>query len=223
MGKASRCAYTRAMPPPLLESADGLTQWLLRQAVEGLPPLESASRLAERVRADPRHASHEARLEALVRREMAKTFTAGFVTGMAGLITLPVALPASLGATWVLQARMAAALASLWGHDLADPWVHSTVLLSLVGGGAPETLRRAGVRAGEWAATRLVGRLSEEALLGINRRVGFRLLTTASSRGAITLSRVVPVVGALTAGVVDAYGCRAVAKQANQLLKLPVQ
>jgi hypothetical protein len=211
------------MHPHLLESADGLTQWLLRQAMDGLPPLESAAQLAARVREDPKHETHDARIDALVRREVAKSFTAGFVTGMAGLLTLPISLPASLGATWVLQARMAAALAALWGHNLEDPWVHSTVLLSLVGGGAPETLRRAGVRAGEWAARRAMGRLSESTLHDMNRRIGFRLLSTASSRGAINLGRVVPVVGALTAGVVDAYGCRAVANHANRLLKPPIQ
>ena len=198
-------------------AGERLSEWLLNKAFTGLPPLKSAGDLAASYASDRRHPHNEARIDALVRWEIAKNFTAGFVTGLAGLVTMPVALPANLGAVWLLQARMAAAMAHLRGHSLDDPWVQSGVLISLMGAAAPELLRHGGVRAGEWAAQRALLQISEKTLQDINRRVGFRLLATAGEHGAVRLSRVVPVAGAVVGGAIDAYSARVVARTARRV------
>ncbi len=60
------------------------------------------------------------RVAALIRRETRKNFTSGFLTGLGGVVTFPVSIPAALGASWLIQARMAAAIAKIYGHDLAS-------------------------------------------------------------------------------------------------------
>jgi len=42
-------------------------------------------------------------VEALLRFEAAKSFAAGFLTGLGGVWTIPVAVPAAVYANWVLQ------------------------------------------------------------------------------------------------------------------------
>jgi hypothetical protein len=78
----------------------------------------------------------EARVDALLKFEAAKSFAAGFLTGVGGLWTLPVAVPASVYANWVLQARIAGAIAHLHGHDLKSKRIRTLCLLCLLGDNA---------------------------------------------------------------------------------------
>src|SRR5512133_1944255 len=80
--------------------------YLLEKGSAGAAPLSSAEALAREYLDDSSYASNEARIDALVLRETTKNFATGFVTGLGGFLTLPVAVPAALGASWVLQARL---------------------------------------------------------------------------------------------------------------------
>ena len=199
------------------EAAQQLALWLGKSITSGASPLASADSLVEAYRADARYKHDEERVDALIRWETGKSFTAGFITHLGGLLTLPVSLPASVAVTWLLQARMAAAVAKLRGHDIEDPRVQAMVLASLTGSVAPQTLRAFGVRAGEWAAGRMVQRVSEKTLMRVNQRIGFHLLTTAGQRGLLQVARFVPVAGAAVGGAIDAYGSRKVARAAKAL------
>lgn len=210
------------MQLPWSHAEENLSQWVLSTAIYGMPPVASAAALAQGYRDNTRLAHDEARVDSMIRWEIGKNFTAGFLTGIGGMLTLPLALPSNLGATWILQARMAAAVADLRGHRIDEPWVQSLILTSLLGAAAPEMLRRVGVQVGEWVVKQTFQRLSQATLVDINRRVGFKLLSTASGRGALSASRIVPLAGAAVGGIVDAYGCHSVARAAKKLF-LPQQ
>ena len=202
-------------------TASTLASWLVDRALQGLPPWDSAAQLAARYRDNADYAHDEARVDALVRWESGKAFGSGFVTGLGGLLAMPLTLPSGLGAAWLLQARLAAAVASLRGHDIDAPWVQSLVLLSLSGAAAPDVLRQAGVRLAERLAARGVARLSQQTLQQINARVGFRLLAAAGGHGLIHTGRLVPAAGAAVGGAFDAYACVAVARAARELFVPP--
>ena len=85
----------------------------------GAGPLAGARELAAEYLADARYESNDERVDALIDRETIKNFATGFVTGVGGAITLPVSIPSALAASWVIQARMAGAIANVYGHDLA--------------------------------------------------------------------------------------------------------
>jgi hypothetical protein len=195
--------------------AHSLSRWLIEKAIVGLPPLHSAAALAQSYRSNPRYAHDEARIDAMVRFETGKNFSVGFVTGMAGFMSLPVALPANLAVTWLLQARLSATLASLRGYPLADPWTQSLVLVSLTGAAAPELMRQSGIRLSQWATRHLVSTVSDAALLRLQQRVSSRLLTGMAAKR--TVGRMVPVVGAAVGGAFDAYAARSVATAARRL------
>ena len=51
----------------------------------------------------------------IVNYQVAKCTTSGFVTGLGGLITLPVAIPANVSSVMYVQMRMIACLAYMGG------------------------------------------------------------------------------------------------------------
>jgi ABC-type uncharacterized transport system permease subunit len=80
-------------------------------------------------------------VDALIRWEAAKNFTSGFLTGLGGVVTLPVTIPSALGASWITQARMCGAIAAVYGHALKEDRVRTLVLLAMIGDSGKEILR----------------------------------------------------------------------------------
>lgn len=191
--------------------------WLSGSLRGGLPFFLSPQALAQRYLADTSFAHNEDRIDAMIRWETSKSFAAGFAASLGGVATLPVSLPINLATDWLLQVRLAAAVALLRGYDLEDRDVQTMVLSTLLGAVAPDALRPMGVKIGQWVARKAVRRISEEGILRLNRKVGFALVATATKRGLIRVSRAVPVVGAAVGGAFDAYGCRKVALLAKDI------
>lgn len=197
--------------------AVALVQWLQAKAIEGVPPLKGAAELAAEYAGDPSYATTEQRIRALVRWEATKNFASGFVTGLGGVLTLPVAVPAALGASWLLQARLAAAIAALHGHSLDEDRVLTMVLLAVIGDSAGGVVKSAGIVVGRRLTANAIRAVPGRVLIEINKRVGLRLLTKAGQKGVVNLVRVVPLAGGAVGGGVDAAVCLAVGKAADRL------
>ncbi len=199
--------------------ASQLVNWIVDSAIEGVPPLSSASDLAQEYLIDRSYTDSDDRVASLINWETSKNFTTGFVTGLGGLLTLPVAVPSALGASWIIQARMSGAIAIIDGHDLKEDRVRTLVLLSIIGDSAKEVLKQAGVKIGRKLTEKVVMQIPGKVLIEINKKVGFRLLTKAGEKGIINLIRAVPVVGGLVTGGFDAAACRTVGKVAHNIFK----
>ena len=200
-------------------SASKLVRYILDKGIAGVPPLSSAESLAQEYLIDKSYESHDRRVKSLIRWETSKNFTVGFITGLGGLVTLPVSIPSALGASWIIQARMAGAIAHIYGHQLTDDRVRTFVLLSLAGDSAKEALKGAGVKLGQKLTERAVAQIPGRALIEINKYIGFRLLTKAGERGIVNISKAVPVVGGLIGGSFDAVACRVVGRTAERLFR----
>ena len=196
-----------------------LVNWIVDSAIDGVPPLSSASNLAQEYLIDRSYTDNDDRVASLINWETSKNFTTGFVTGLGGLLTLPVAVPAALGASWIIQARMAGAIAIIDGHDLKEDRVRTLVLLSIVGDSVKEVLKQAGVKIGNKLTEKVVMQIPGKVLIEINKKIGFRLLTKAGEKGVINLIKAVPLVGGLVTGGFDAAACRTVGKVAHNLFK----
>jgi hypothetical protein len=199
-------------------TSEALTQWLIDRALTGMGPWDSAAALAARYQDTKRYGSVQAQVDALVRAESGKSFTTGFLTALPGALALPVALPAALVATWLLQARMVAAMAILQGHDTSDLWVRTTVLLALDDARTPEALREEGLDVGQWAALGMAQHIAQPLVQGLWKRAGEALVRRAMRRGWTRMGRAVPLLGAVVAGGLDAYGCQQVALRTRSLL-----
>jgi hypothetical protein len=118
--------------------ANRLVERLLRYGLGGHGSLEGSRALAGKYASNPRFADDDARVRALIRSHTLMNFGTGFVTGLGGLITLPVAIPAAMTASWVIHTRLSGAIATLHGHDIDDDRVQTFVLITLLGDSGQE-------------------------------------------------------------------------------------
>jgi uncharacterized protein (DUF697 family) len=175
--------------------------WAYEKAINGIPGLDSASQLASGFM--EKEGSLREKANSLIRWQNAKAGTSGFVTGIGGLMTLPVAIPANLASVVYIQIRMIAAIAHMGGYDLRDEKVKTLVYMCLVGNFAKDILQETGIRLGTKFTAMAIERISEKSLLLINQRVGFRLLATSGTKGMINLGKAVPLVGGIIGGSID--------------------
>lgn len=164
----------------------------------------------------------EAQVDALIKNQIIKCGTSGFLTSLGGFITLPVALPANVASViyMQMQMQMIAAIARMGGYDLHDDRVKTLVIACLCGNEVKEILKQAGIQIGKKLTERAVQKISSALIVRINRAVGFRLLTKFGTKGAINLSKAIPVIGGLIGGGVDAYSTKVIGNKAKELFIL---
>lgn len=196
-----------------------LTNYAIEGVKVGPTKLASSAELAREYENDSKYKDTDGRVRALIRWETTKNFTTGFLTGLGGVITLPIAIPAALGASWVVQSRMVGTIAILYGYDLHEDRVQTLVFVALVGNEAKEIVKRVGIRVGERLALNAVDKVSGRVLIDINKRVGMRLLTKAGEKGVLNLTKTVPLVGGAMGGLIDAGMCRTVGKVAQDIFR----
>jgi len=184
------------------------------KAVNGVTGLDSAIELAESYRNSD---SLYDQCNALIRWQNTKAGTSGFVTGLSGLILMPVTLPANITSVLYVQIRMIAAIAHLAGHDLKDDKVKTMVYVCLVGNGATEILKNVGVQVGKKLATNAIKNISGKVITQINQKVGFRLVTKFGEKGIINLGKAVPILGGIIGGTVDTISTNIIGNTARDL------
>ncbi|MGL4760159.1 MAG: EcsC family protein [Sarcina sp.] len=189
--------------------------WSYDKAVNGLPGMEKADELAQSYLSKSK--SVDEAIDKFIKWQQAKCATSGFVTGLGGIITLPVAVPANISSVLYIQIRMIATIASMRGYNLRDDQVKTLVYLSLTGQGAAEILKKSGIKIGQGMATVLVSKIPSEVIKVINQKVGFRLLTKFGEKGVVNLGKCIPLVGGVIGGTVDGFGTRTIGKTAKKL------
>ncbi|GGZ28117.1 EcsC family protein [Streptomyces poonensis] len=192
-----------------------LVEQLMKVVDEGVGPLSGS-----RTYAEARAASYEDP-EKAIRRIISETTvmvgTAGFVTGLGGLITLPVTLPANITGQAILNARLVGAIAHLRGWDLRDELVRNAVLITVAGGQPNAVLAQFGVKVSQKLTETAIRRIPIEVVRAINKKAGFMLVAKyGTKRSLITLTKLVPVVGGVVGGTVDAAFTGVVARVAKK-------
>lgn len=196
-----------------------LINGILSHGVDGFGPMSSSTELVQEYRSDKAYDGNKDIVKALIRWETSKNFGTGFVTGCGGLITLPVSIPASLYATWFVQARLSGAVAHVYGHNVQSDRIRTFILLSLIGDSAKEVLKQAGIQIGNKVALQAVQKIPGKVLIEINKKVGFRLITKAGEKGVVNITKMIPLIGGLVGGGVDAASTYSVGNIANTIFK----
>jgi hypothetical protein len=189
------------------------------RGVEGLPPLVSSWELAVKYMSDRSLPSNDLRVDALIRRESTKNAFSTAVTNLGGVMTLPVAIPANIYASFAYQARLAAAVALIYGHDIRSHKVRVMVGLSLAGRKAVEVLKSLGVRFTVMLLERSAAQLSEKVLADIGAAVGIRILAQGGEQAAGLLLKTIPIASAVVCGAIDWNYCRAVGKVSRDIFR----
>ena len=190
-----------------------ILDWAYDKALNGMPGMDSASQLA--IGFMEKEGTSREKANSLIRWQNAKAGTSGFVTGIGGLMTLPVAIPANLASVLYIQVRMIAAIAYMGGYELRDEKVKTLVYMCLVGNFAKDIIQETGIRLGTKFTAMTVERISEKSLLLINERVGFRLLAASGTKGMINLGKAVPLVGGIIGGSIDVAATNTIGNMAR--------
>lgn len=189
--------------------------WSYEKAVNGLPGMETAEELANKYIS--KSSSIDDAIDQFISWQQAKCATSGFITGLGGIITLPVSVPANISSVIYIQTRMIETIANMRGYDLKDDQVRTLVYVSLTGQSAADILKQSGIKIGTNVAKSLVKKIPGEVIKNINQKVGFRLLTKFGQTGVINLGKCIPLVGGVIGGTVDAIGTRTIGKTAKKV------
>ena len=191
---------------------------VIKAAIHGVGPMKGAVEVADE------HLAHypddrEKAIKRLIATHVRLAAASGFVTGLGGVITLPVTIPAALAGLYMLGARMSAGIAHLRGYDVDSEEVRSAILISLLGSGGTEVLKRTGVEVGKKTTAAAFQRIPGRVLIEINKKIGYRLVTKAGEKGVVNLAKLVPLVGAPVGAAFDSVGCKTIATFALRMFE----
>lgn len=189
--------------------------WAYDKALDGtIPGTDSSYEMAENYQKG--EADLADKVNSLIRWKNTKSATTGFVSGLGGIITMPVAIPASIATVIYVQIRMITAIAIMGGYDVKDDRVKALVYSCLAGNAAKDILKGTGIIIGSKMSTQLIKSISKETIFAINKRVGFRLLTKFGEKGAINLGKMIPLVGGVIGGTFDGISTNVVGNVARK-------
>lgn len=168
--------------------------WLYDRAISGIAGLESAEMLAARYLADTDGAVVLAARN-MIQWESIKAGSSGFLSGVGGVVALPVTLPLNITSVLFLQTRLVAAIACLGGHNLADERIRALAGLCLCGNAAKALLQEIALQLVERWTTRFTQQIVEKTLLLMATRISM------STGGQFV--RLIPLAGGIVNGAVD--------------------
>lgn len=114
---------TRGFEMPIdEESAGKVLDTIYKSALNGVPKV---SRSVDEMVTDymGKAKSPDEAAKALAKWQVMKCGTSGFLTGLGGLITLPVAIPANISSVMYVQMRMIACIAKMGCYDVTSDQV----------------------------------------------------------------------------------------------------
>lgn len=189
--------------------------WAYEKAIHGIPGDFSSESLAKNYM--KKFSSTDEAIHSLITWQTAKSSTSGFITGLGGIVTLPVAVPVNIASVLYVQIRMIAAIAYMRGYDLKDDQVQTFVFICLTGQATSDILKQSGITVGTKLTVQLIKKVPGTTLTKINQKVAFRLVTKFGEKGVINLGKLVPVVGGVIGASVDGVGTKIIGNQAKKL------
>lgn len=192
-----------------------LLDWSYEKAIKGLPGLETVEELSKKYIKESN--SIDEAIDKLIIWQKLKCGTSGFLTGVGGLLTLPVAIPANISSVVYTQIRMIAAIAYMKGYNLKDDKVRTFVYLALTGQAGSEILKHSGINLGTKVSMSLIKKMPTEVIKQINKQVGFRLVTKFGEKGIVNLGKCIPIVGGTIGASVDILGTDVIGKTAKRI------
>jgi hypothetical protein len=187
--------------------------WAYDKAVNGVAGLDSASDLADNYLRQSGTLLQQ--VDSLIRWQNTKAGTSGFLSGLGGLITMPVSIPANITSVMYIQIQMIAAIAKMGDHDLKDDRVRTLVYVCLTGNAAKDILKDIGIVIGRKMTENAIRNISGKTITAINQKVGFRLLTKFGEKGAINLGKAVPLLGGIVGATFDSVATNTIGNVAR--------
>jgi hypothetical protein len=186
---------------------------VMELGVGGVGPLKGAVPIADEHLLAAGGDREEA-VRRLVATHVRLAAVSGFATGVGGIATLPVSVPAAMAGLYIIATRMSAGIAYLRGYDISTEEVRSAISVTLLGSAGAGVLKNAGMEFGKQVTAATLQKVPGQLLIEINKRIGFRLVTKAGEKGVVNLAKLVPLVGGPIGAAVDGVSCRTIATYA---------
>ncbi|MBK5723094.1 EcsC family protein [Dysgonomonas sp. Marseille-P4677] len=177
--------------------------WAYSKAVVGFTGVDSAYDLGNSYLLQ--NGTLEQQVDSLIKWQVAKAASSGFVTGLGGVMVMPLTVPANIASVIYVQIRMITAIAYMGGHDIKDDRVKSLVYICMVGNGAKELLKDLSIKA------------SEKMLSKILEKVSAKLAAKAGTKGIASAGKAIPILGGVVGGSYDAVSTKIVGKVAKRI------
>jgi len=136
-------------------AATRMIERLMDAGIDGKGPFDSAQKVADVAIAE--HPEADGAIDAMVRSHLKLAAAGGFVTGLGGFVTMPIALPANVLGFYLVATRMVAGIASARGYDIRQPEPAQPGRQEVAG-----TFRQ-GCASGRWRRRRRSGHLPAQA------------------------------------------------------------
>lgn len=150
-----------------------------------------------------KYSTAEKACKAMIKNQIIKCTTSGFLTGFGGIITLPATLPANLTSVIYVQMRMIACVAYMAGLELNCDETQTFVYACLAGVAVNDIFKQVGIKFGVKLTKGLIEKIPGKVLTKINQKVGFRFITKFGTKGLVNMGKLLPGVGAVIGGSLD--------------------
>lgn len=170
--------------------------WTYNKAIGGVSGVDSAYELANSFMNQTGTLDDQAR--SLIKWQVAKSGTSGFIGGVGGLVTMPFLIPANMASVLYIQIRMVAAIAHMGGYDLNNDKVKSMVYFCLAGNSVKEIAKDASIR----------------LTSGLAQKAGQKMIAKFGGKG---LSKAIPLMGGVVGGTFDAVSTKLLGDAARKV------
>jgi hypothetical protein len=193
--------------------ADNTTQSLILKALgwaydtglTGLPKLslDSSQQVAEQYSKEP--GTTQERANSLIRAQIYRAGAAGLLTGFGGLATLPIGVASDLASTYFFQLRMIEAIAIMGDYDVHSQQVRMLSFVSMCGSAAAEIATDIGVSFGEKLTPKMLANISAKVAVEVEEKAAARIVVRVGEDGLLHAGRLIPGLGGLLLGGINAY------------------
>ena len=189
--------FTSLSQEIILKSLD----WAYSKAINGVPGLDSAQDIANDF--SQREGTLIDKANSLIRWQNTKAGTSGFVTGLGGLLTLPVTLPVNITSVMYVQIRMVTAIAIMGGYNVKDDRIRTLVYSCIAANTVAEVAKDFGLSLSNKLLIKAIKKIPTEVIKRINQAIGFKLLTKFGQKGVINLGKTIPFIGGIINAAFD--------------------
>jgi len=194
-----------------------VTRRIIDYGIDGFGPLDSAAELGEAYKTDG-HGTPRQRARRMIVVEARRGFVGGFATGLGGVLALPVTVPSALLINWIIQARMNAAIAYLFGHDINHPHVRERILATVLDSDTLADADDDSEQASEGLGWHTLKQLPGSAFTTLAGFAKKTLIKRGLQSGVkLAAPRMLPIVGGVLSGRVDANACRRAGERALRM------
>lgn len=195
----------------------GLLEKLYAQSLNGIEKVSEPVEVLARDYLNKHGAADEA-ARAFMKNQIAKCSASGFITGLGGILTIPVAVPANIGSVLYVQLRMIACLAYMGGYDVRSEHVKTMMYACLAGVSLNRIIKELGAKVKSDKVDKLLAYIPESSMPSISEKIYSQLaLKTGAKVGTGTIGRAIPLLGGIVNGALDYVETKALADRAYEM------